>query len=49
MRSIATRITRRFLRWLDPTTFYNSDASLEIDRLTVENERLQRLLAEAPR
>lgn len=44
MRALAIGITRGFLRWLDPTTFYNEDASREIDRLTVEVEALREQL-----
>ena len=39
MRHTLTRLTRRFHRWLDPSAFFSSDASLEIDRLILETER----------
>lgn len=37
----AMRCLHRLLRRLDPDPFFNSDASLEIDRLTVELETLR--------
>ena len=38
LRTLAARVLCRIARWLDPDTFFNSDASLEIDRL---RERLE--------
>ena len=44
-------IFRRFRRWLCrficPDEFFNADASLEIDRLIIENESLRKRLANA--
>ena len=43
--SVDDGLTRRFFK----AHFFNADASLEIDRLIVENERLRELLARCAR
>ena len=40
----AVHFLRRLLRWLDPSTFFNEDASREIDRLLIENDALRERL-----
>lgn len=44
VRRAALRLVSTLHRRLDPTAFFSSDASLEIDRLIVENDRLRELL-----
>lgn len=41
MRALLIRLTRRFLLRLDPSAFFNEDASLALDRAHVEIERLR--------
>jgi hypothetical protein len=51
MRWLAIRLTRRFLRWLDPTALFNSDMSLVVDRQGLKLEEheatIKRLQAES--
>ncbi len=41
VRPYMQRVRQRICRWLAPDDFFNHDASLEIDRLLVENDALR--------
>jgi len=41
MKALLIRFLRHLLRWLEPSVFFNEDASRQIDSLTVEIERLR--------